>query len=252
MSTAASAATRAGSAGRAAGPATPKVGFVSLGCPKALVDSERIITKLRSERYATPRLRRCRRRRRQRGFLNSAKEESLADRRGDGRERARHRHGLHGRGGGRIRAAHPGVLAVTGPRSTSRSSPPCTRRCRRCTIPRRSGATRGHPPHAAPLRVFEDLRRLQQPLHVLHHPEPLRGPREPAAAASAKAEAERLASAARSCSSSPGQQRLRPRPALRDEPWKKWSSPRASSTSLGHRRIGAGCGCTTSTLSARR
>ena len=29
----------------------PKVGFVSLGCPKALVDSERIITKLRAEGY---------------------------------------------------------------------------------------------------------------------------------------------------------------------------------------------------------
>ena len=30
-------------------PATPKVGFVSLGCPKALVDSERILTRLRAE-----------------------------------------------------------------------------------------------------------------------------------------------------------------------------------------------------------
>ena len=29
----------------------PRIGFVSLGCPKALVDSERIITKLRSEGY---------------------------------------------------------------------------------------------------------------------------------------------------------------------------------------------------------
>ena len=33
----------------------PKVGFVSLGCPKALVDSERIITKLRSEGYTIAR-----------------------------------------------------------------------------------------------------------------------------------------------------------------------------------------------------
>ena len=31
---------------------TPKVGFVSLGCPKALVDSERILTPLRAEGYA--------------------------------------------------------------------------------------------------------------------------------------------------------------------------------------------------------
>jgi ribosomal protein S12 methylthiotransferase len=29
----------------------PKVGFVSLGCPKALVDSERILTQLRAEGY---------------------------------------------------------------------------------------------------------------------------------------------------------------------------------------------------------
>ena len=32
-------------------PPTPKVGFVSLGCPKALVDSERILTQLRAEGY---------------------------------------------------------------------------------------------------------------------------------------------------------------------------------------------------------
>ena len=31
--------------------ATPKIGFVSLGCPKALVDSERILTQLRTEGY---------------------------------------------------------------------------------------------------------------------------------------------------------------------------------------------------------
>ena len=31
---------------------TPKIGFVSLGCPKALVDSERILTQLRAEGYA--------------------------------------------------------------------------------------------------------------------------------------------------------------------------------------------------------
>ncbi|MGL6212333.1 MAG: 30S ribosomal protein S12 methylthiotransferase RimO, partial [Billgrantia desiderata] len=30
---------------------TPKVGFVSLGCPKALVDSERILTQLRTDGY---------------------------------------------------------------------------------------------------------------------------------------------------------------------------------------------------------
>src|SRR5262245_15083929 len=57
----------------------PKVGFVSLGCPKALVDSERIITKLRAEGYEVAPdyagadvvvVNTC-------GFLNSAKQESL-------------------------------------------------------------------------------------------------------------------------------------------------------------------------------
>ena len=32
-------------------PTAPKVSFVSLGCPKALVDSERIVTRLRAEGY---------------------------------------------------------------------------------------------------------------------------------------------------------------------------------------------------------
>ncbi|MBN9049762.1 MAG: 30S ribosomal protein S12 methylthiotransferase RimO [Rhizobiales bacterium] len=62
------------------GAAAPKVSFVSLGCPKALVDSERIITRLRAEGYELVRehpgadlviVNTC-------GFLDSAKEESLA------------------------------------------------------------------------------------------------------------------------------------------------------------------------------
>ena len=60
--------------------AAPKVSFVSLGCPKALVDSERIITRLRAEGYELARkhdgadlviVNTC-------GFLDSAKQESLA------------------------------------------------------------------------------------------------------------------------------------------------------------------------------
>jgi ribosomal protein S12 methylthiotransferase len=60
-------------------PAPPKVGMVSLGCPKNLVDSERILTKLRSDGYALSAdyagadvvlVNTC-------GFLDSAKEESL-------------------------------------------------------------------------------------------------------------------------------------------------------------------------------
>src|SRR5437660_4314321 len=57
----------------------PKVGFVSLGCPKALVDSERILTQLRAEGYETVPtygaadvviVNTC-------GFIDSAVEESL-------------------------------------------------------------------------------------------------------------------------------------------------------------------------------
>ena len=36
-----------------AAPAKPKIGMVSLGCPKALVDSERILTRLKGEGYET-------------------------------------------------------------------------------------------------------------------------------------------------------------------------------------------------------
>jgi len=43
----------------------PKVGFVSLGCPKALVDSERILTRLRAEGYTSSLLRGRQPRRRQ-------------------------------------------------------------------------------------------------------------------------------------------------------------------------------------------
>ena len=96
----------------------PKVGFVSLGCPKALVDSERIITKLRSEGYEIAPdyagadvvvVNTC-------GFLNSAKAESLE---AIGEAMAKNGRvivtGCMGVEKGRILAAHPGVLAVTGP-----------------------------------------------------------------------------------------------------------------------------------------
>ena len=60
--------------------AAPRISFVSLGCPKALVDSERILTQLRAEGYELSRshagadaviVNTC-------GFLDSAKAESLA------------------------------------------------------------------------------------------------------------------------------------------------------------------------------
>jgi len=98
--------------------AAPKVGFVSLGCPKALVDSERIITKLRAEGYMIASdyegadvvvVNTC-------GFLDSAKKESL-----DAIGEAMNANGrvivtgCFGVEENRIRDAHPGVLAVTGP-----------------------------------------------------------------------------------------------------------------------------------------
>ena len=63
-----------------AGHSAPRISFVSLGCPKALVDSERILTRLRAEGYELARnhagadaviVNTC-------GFLDSAKAESLA------------------------------------------------------------------------------------------------------------------------------------------------------------------------------
>ena len=97
---------------------TPKVGFVSLGCPKALVDSERIISKLRSEGYQIAPdyqgadvvvVNTC-------GFLNSAKEESLG---AIGEALAENGKvivtGCLGVEEGRIRDRYPDVLAVTGP-----------------------------------------------------------------------------------------------------------------------------------------
>src|SRR3984893_1947104 len=96
----------------------PTVGFVSLGCPKALVDSERILTKLRAEGYQVAPdyagadvvvVNTC-------GFLDSAKAESLA---AIGEAIAENGRvivtGCLGVEESRIRAEHPDVLAVTGP-----------------------------------------------------------------------------------------------------------------------------------------
>lgn len=98
--------------------AAPKVGMVSLGCPKALVDSERILTKLRSEGYeVSPSyegadvvlVNTC-------GFLDSAKAESLAAIGEAVRENGRVIvTGCMGVESGRILADYPQVLAVTGP-----------------------------------------------------------------------------------------------------------------------------------------
>jgi ribosomal protein S12 methylthiotransferase len=96
----------------------PRVSFVSLGCPKALVDSERIITRLRAEGYELSRehagadvvvVNTC-------GFLDSAKTESLAAIGGALKENGRVIvTGCMGAEPEEIRAQHPSVLAITGP-----------------------------------------------------------------------------------------------------------------------------------------
>ncbi len=98
--------------------AVPKVSFVSLGCPKALVDSERIITRLRAEGYELSRqhqgsdlviVNTC-------GFLDSAKAESLAAIGGALKENGKVIvTGCMGAEPESISSAYPDVLAITGP-----------------------------------------------------------------------------------------------------------------------------------------
>src|SRR6201998_3375549 len=98
--------------------APPKVSLVSLGCPKALVDSERIITRLRAEGYELARkhdgadlviVNTC-------GFLDSAQPESLS---AIGEAMAENGKvivtGCMGAEPEQIEQAYPGVLSITGP-----------------------------------------------------------------------------------------------------------------------------------------
>jgi ribosomal protein S12 methylthiotransferase len=107
-------------------PAAPKIGFVSLGCPKALTDSELILTQLRAEGYDTSKtfagadlviVNTC-------GFIDDAVKESL-----DTIGEALAENGKvivtgclgakAGEGGGNlVQQMHPSVLAVTGPHAT--------------------------------------------------------------------------------------------------------------------------------------
>ena len=114
------------SPGAAAAAAPPKIGFVSLGCPKALTDSELILTRLSAEGYATSKsfegadlviVNTC-------GFIDDAVKESL-----DTIGEALAHNGrvivtgclgakADGAGGNLVRGIHPKVLAVTGPHAT--------------------------------------------------------------------------------------------------------------------------------------
>ena len=104
----------------------PKVGFVSLGCPKALTDSELILTRLSAEGYATSKtfagadlviVNTC-------GFIDDAVKESL-----DTIGEALAENGkvivtgclgakTNAGGGNLVKDLHPSVLAVTGPHAT--------------------------------------------------------------------------------------------------------------------------------------
>jgi len=173
----------------------PKIGIVSLGCPKALVDSERILTRLRAEGYSISSdyndaeaviVNTC-------GFLDSAKAESL-----DAIGEALNENGkviVTGCLGAEpeyITGAHPSVLAVTGPQqyekvldavhnaipvrpdpfidllpATNVSLTPrhysylkisegCNHKCKFCIIPSMRGKLTSRPPHAI-LREAERL-----------------------------------------------------------------------------------------------
>jgi ribosomal protein S12 methylthiotransferase len=173
----------------------PTIGMVSLGCPKALVDSERILTRLRAEGYAiSPDYRgadavivnTC-------GFLDSAKAESL-DAIGEAlQENGRVIvTGCLGAEPDYITGAHPRVLAVTGPHqyeavldAVHKAVPPqpdpfidllpatgvtltprhysylkisegCNHKCKFCIIPDMRGLLQSRPAHAV-LREAEKL-----------------------------------------------------------------------------------------------
>ena len=98
----------------------PRISFVSLGCPKALVDSERILTQLRAEGYEISRkhdgadlvvVNTC-------GFLDSARDESLSAIGTALKENGKVIvTGCMGATPELIRDRHPNVLAITGPQA---------------------------------------------------------------------------------------------------------------------------------------
>ncbi len=176
-------------------PGQPTIGMVSLGCPKALVDSERILTRLRAEGYAISPdyagadaviVNTC-------GFLDSAKAESLEAIGEALQENGRVIvTGCLGAEPDYIKGAHPTILAVTGPQQYEQvldavhlAVPPspdpfidllpatgvsltprhysylkisegCNHKCKFCIIPDMRGLLQSRPAHAV-MREAENL-----------------------------------------------------------------------------------------------
>ncbi len=142
-------------------PGQPTIGMVSLGCPKALVDSERILTRLRAEGYAMSPdyagadaviVNTC-------GFLDSAKVESL-DAIGEaltenGRVIVT---GCLGAEPEYIREHHPKILAVTGPHQYEAVLDAV--HAARARPVHRPAARQRRQPDPAPLQLSEDRRGL--------------------------------------------------------------------------------------------
>ena len=185
-----------------------RISFVSLGCPKALVDSERIITRLRAEGYELARdhagadlaiVNTC-------GFLDSAQAESLA---AIGAALAENGKvivtGCMGAEPEKITAAYPNVLAVTGPHqyesvlaAVHRAAPPQHDPYADLIPPEGIKLT---PRHYAYLKISEGCNNR---CTFLHHPEAAR--RSGLAAGRRRAARGRAAGrrrASRNCSSSP-------------------------------------------------
>lgn len=145
-------------------PRNPRVGFVSLGCPKALVDSERILTQLRVEGYDLVQtyddadvvvVNTC-------GFIDSAVEESLD---AIGEAMAENGKvivtGCLGKRADVIREAHPDVLAISGPAdytsvmSAVHAALPPTRNAFLDLLPANDVGIKLTPKHYAYLKISE-------------------------------------------------------------------------------------------------
>ena len=232
----------------------PVISFVSLGCPKALVDSERILTHLRAEGYEIARrhdgadvviVNTC-------GFLDSAKAESL-DAIGTamaengrvivtgcmGAEPEQIRDALSGR------AVHHRPAAI---RERRRGRP--RGRTAGARSLRRPGAAAGHQADAAPLRLSEDFRRLQQSLQLLHHPEAARRSRlAPGRRRAPRGRAPGQGRRQGTPCHLAGYQRLRRRREVRGEPLAATArcAPSSSTSPASSARSASGSGSTTST-----